>query len=100
VLQHFECEDAGVFGPALVEAGHAVEAVRLYEGATVPRADAFDGWLVMGGPMNVDEVGKYAWLGPERALLAELIAADRPVLGMLVALMPTMAALAPVSEPM
>jgi GMP synthase-like glutamine amidotransferase len=81
VLQHFWCEHSGVFAPTLMEVGHRVTTVPLYDGADVPAAGAFDAWIVMGGPMNVDETGKYAWLAPERALLAELIAADRPVMG-------------------
>lgn len=81
VLQHFESEGAGVFGTVLIEAGHNVKAVRLHGGAAVPRAGESDAWLVMGGPMNVDEVAKYPWLATERQLLAELIAADSPVLG-------------------
>lgn len=81
VLQHFACEHAGVFGEALRTAGHEVVHVRLDEGAAVPSAGAFDGWLVMGGPMNVDETGAYPYLAPERALLAELIRLDRPVIG-------------------
>jgi GMP synthase-like glutamine amidotransferase len=35
----------------------------------------------MGGPMNVDETAKYAWLAPERALLSQLIERDARVLG-------------------
>jgi GMP synthase-like glutamine amidotransferase len=81
VLQHFGCEHSGVFGEALREVGHELQTVALLDGAAVPGAGEFDTWLVMGGPMNVDEVERYAWLRPERALLAELIAADRPVMG-------------------
>jgi GMP synthase-like glutamine amidotransferase len=81
VLQHFWCENSGVFGKALTEAGHEVSTVPLFDGAAVPAPDAFDAWLVMGGPMNVDEVDRYAYLAPERELLTELINASRPIVG-------------------
>lgn len=81
ILQHFWCEPAVEFESALLAAGHQTTTVALYEGEPVPTADGFDGWLVMGGPMNVDETDKYAFLAPERRLLAELIAEDRPLMG-------------------
>ena len=81
VLQHFWCEHSGVFAPTLEAAGHRVTTVPVFDGAAVPASGAFDAWIVMGGPINVDEVEKHAWLEPERALLAELIGADRPVIG-------------------
>ena len=55
--------------------------LNLYEGQPVPAPDAFDAWLIMGGPMNVDETDKHAYLQPERELVAELVRRDRPVLG-------------------
>lgn len=81
VLQHFWCEHAGALGEALVELGHQRTTIPLYEGASVPPPDMFDAWVVMGGPMNVDELDKHAWLAPERELIAQLIEEDRPVLG-------------------
>ncbi|MGQ9651920.1 MAG: type 1 glutamine amidotransferase [Phycisphaerae bacterium] len=81
VLQHFWCENAGVFELALRRLGHTVENIELFNGRRVPGEGDFDAWIVMGGPMNVDETDKYAFLGPERSLLGRLIAQDRPVLG-------------------
>jgi GMP synthase-like glutamine amidotransferase len=80
-LQHFWCEHAGVFDPVLQGLGHQLTQVHLYRGEPVPQPRAFDAWLVMGGPMNVDETHKYAWLQPERELLTQLIAVDAPVMG-------------------
>ena len=81
VLQHFWCENAGVFAETLAAAGHRLTTVALFDGEPVPAREAFDAWLVMGGPMNVDQTQKYPFLEPERELLARLIEADRPVLG-------------------
>ena len=81
VLQHFWCEDSGVLGPALEAAGHQVQTVLLFEDAPVPPSDAFDAWIIMGGPMNVEQMDDYAWLAPERRLIVELVADDRPIMG-------------------
>jgi GMP synthase (glutamine-hydrolysing) len=80
-LQHFWCEHGGIFEPVLQGLGHELTNVHLYRGEPVPQFRAFDAWLVMGGPMNVDETHKYTWLAPERELLTQLIAVDAPVMG-------------------
>jgi len=81
ILQHFWCENAGIFESALVEAGHQIQYIQLFDGKPVPQVDAFDAWLIMGGPMNVDETNKYSFLEAELKLLSKLIAADRPLMG-------------------
>lgn len=81
ILQHFWCEHADVLDAALVDLGHATRLVKLWDGEPVPAAGDFDAWLVMGGPMNVDETDRHAYLLPERELLAHLIRRDRPVIG-------------------
>ncbi len=81
VFQHVWCEDPGVFGEELSRLGHTLSVFRLDEGVAVPSVRDFDAWLVMGGPMNVDEIERYPYLRAERDLLADLIAADQPVLG-------------------
>ncbi len=81
VLQHFWCENAGVFEPVLIRLGHAIENVELFNRRAVPDERDFDAWIVMGGPMNVDQTERYAFIEPERELLGKLIGQDRPVLG-------------------
>lgn len=82
VLEHFWCENSGVFMPVLQAAGHRVTEIPLFSGAPLPRPADYQAWIVMGGPMNVDEVDKYPFLAPERELFATLIDADRPLMGM------------------
>ncbi len=81
ILQHFWCEHADTLEAALEDLGHETTSVRLWEADAVPAAGDFDAWLVMGGPMNVDEDDLHPYLAAERALLRELIVADRPVIG-------------------
>lgn len=81
ILQHFWCEHADNLETALLDLGHKTTLIKLWNGAPVPGPDDYDGLLVMGGPMNVDETDKYTYLAPERELLEHYIAADRPVIG-------------------
>jgi GMP synthase (glutamine-hydrolysing) len=81
ILQHFWCEHADVLESALIELGHQTRLVKLWDKDSVPEPGDFDAWLVMGGPMNVDETDRHGYLKPERELLGRLIQADRPVIG-------------------
>ena len=81
VLKHFWCEGPEAFADTLVNAGHRITTINLYQGDPVPAPDDFDAWLIMGGPMNVDDIASHPYLRPERDLVADLIRRDRPVLG-------------------
>jgi GMP synthase-like glutamine amidotransferase len=73
-LQHFEPEEAGLIGKWAAERGHDMRTVRLYKGDALPDIKPQDGLVIMGGPMNVDEEGKFEWLPAEKAFIANHIA--------------------------
>ncbi len=50
-------------------------------GAPLPSHDEVAGVLVMGGPMNVDEVERYPGLAAEREWLAKAVGRQMPILG-------------------
>jgi len=82
VFQHTGCETPGIFLDLLREQKRPIETVRLYEGDRVPEdLSRFGGFLVMGGPMSVNDEAKYPWLKAEDRLLKEALAADLPTLG-------------------
>jgi GMP synthase-like glutamine amidotransferase len=81
VLQHVPFE-----GPAGVESwararGHELRTVHLYAGEPPPEPDAYDWLVVLGGPMNVDEEDRHAFLAPEKRAIARAIRAEKLVLG-------------------
>lgn len=80
-LQHAEHEGLGCIEPWLHARGHAVTHTRLYAGDLLPRADAFDWLVVMGGPMNVHEHDRHPWLVPEKALIRDACVNNKRVLG-------------------
>jgi GMP synthase (glutamine-hydrolysing) len=59
----------------------AVSVVRPLDGDPLPDRADIAGGLVMGGPMNVDEVERHPGLAAEREWLAEAVRTDLPVLG-------------------
>lgn len=82
-IVHQEDAGAGVFGAAIAaRAGHLDNW--LVSDGKAPPGDpfAYDAVLVLGGSMNVDQEQSHAWLAAEKALLRDLLAAGRPLLGL------------------
>jgi GMP synthase (glutamine-hydrolysing) len=61
--------------------GLDVHTVKPLAGQALPGHDEVAGAVVMGGPMNVDEVDVHPELASEREWLAEAVRRDLPVLG-------------------
>src|SRR4051812_14304186 len=61
--------------------GLDVHTVKPLAGHALPDHDQVSGAVVMGGPMNVDEVDVHPELGIEREWLAEAVRRGLPVLG-------------------
>jgi GMP synthase-like glutamine amidotransferase len=72
----------GVFAQAIGEHGAELHEWRLPERQAPPGDPRdYDAVLTFGGAMHPDQVDSHPWLDEERALLAELIADDVPLLG-------------------
>jgi len=80
-FQHVPYEGLGSIGDWAEVNRHPVTVTRFYEDAVIPADDAFDLLIVMGGPMNVDELSAYPWLASEKAAIDRAIVAGKPVLG-------------------
>jgi GMP synthase-like glutamine amidotransferase len=80
-LQHVPYEPPAAIADWAADRGHDLAGTRLWEGESLPVPDAFDLLVVMGGPMGVDDTEGYPWLADERALIAETLDAETPVLG-------------------
>jgi GMP synthase-like glutamine amidotransferase len=81
VVRHVAHEGPGVIGAVLTEAGFEVDLVRVDLGEALPDRGTFAGLVVLGGPMSVHDAERFAWLAPERRLLADAVADGIPVLG-------------------
>lgn len=81
VFQHIACEHPGIFRDLMRNAGITWDAVELDEGEPIPPFDGYDALLVMGGPMDVWQVGENPWLEPEMAAIRRWVGDKRPYLG-------------------
>ncbi|MGB2692027.1 MAG: type 1 glutamine amidotransferase [Thermodesulfobacteriota bacterium] len=82
VFQHVAYEILGTLDPLLRDAGFRIKYVN-FEGHpdAEPSLEGYDGLIVLGGPMNVDEVDQYPNLVTEVKLIREAVAKELPVLG-------------------
>lgn len=80
-IQHVPFEGPGNIEVWATEHSHAFQIIRLYDGESLPEIDSFDLLVVMGGPMSVHDEAEYAWLRPEKALVARSIEQRKFVLG-------------------
>jgi GMP synthase (glutamine-hydrolysing) len=73
---------AGLFGPAVEEAGHALDEWSFSWGTPPPRPlDLYDAYLVFGGTMHADQEAWHPWLRDELVWLQQLQARGTPLLG-------------------
>lgn len=80
-LQHVPFEELGSIAPWLDQRGYPTTCSRMHAGDVLPPVSAFDWLIVMGGPMNVDDVATYPWLAAEKDLIAQAIKQNKRVLG-------------------
>jgi GMP synthase-like glutamine amidotransferase len=80
-LQHVAFEGPAGIADWATDRGHKIEITPLYQGADPPETGSFDWLVVMGGPMGVSDEGRYPWLGPEKAFIADAIASGKTVVG-------------------
>jgi GMP synthase (glutamine-hydrolysing) len=82
VCQHVAFEILGTLNPLLKDAGFRIRYVNFGRHPHArPRLDGYQGLIVLGGPMNVDEVEAHPHLDTEVELIREAIDAELPVLG-------------------
>jgi GMP synthase (glutamine-hydrolysing) len=81
VLQHADCEPPGAYEDELIERGIRFQRVLLEDVVRLPDWREFAGIVAMGGAMGAYEEQRYPWLGPEKRLIAEAVAAGKPYWG-------------------
>jgi GMP synthase (glutamine-hydrolysing) len=84
ILRHVPHESTGTLADALAQAGLEFRCLDLFE--SIPSDAELDlkaapGLIVMGGPMNVDETGKYPFLAAEADWLRQAVERRLPTLG-------------------
>lgn len=80
-LQHVPFEGLGSMEAWLLEQGYDLFCTRLWAGDQLPPVDSFEGLIVMGGPMGIEDHEAYPWLLHEKKFIGEVIAQGTPLLG-------------------
>ena len=81
-LYHDASEGAGLIGETLKAQGIDFRPVHLYEGEGLPRDTSdLEGLVIMGGPMDVDDIGQFPFLLPEIQLIEKVLSEKKPALG-------------------
>jgi GMP synthase (glutamine-hydrolysing) len=82
VFQHVASEPLGHLDPLLRESGVRIRYVNFgREPHAEPDVRRYDGLVVLGGPMNVDQADLLPHLRTEMAAIREVVAAGKPMLG-------------------
>jgi len=82
VLQHVAHELLGTLNPLLKRAGFRIRYVNFARHPDAePSLDGYDGMVVLGGPMSVNDAHRLAHLTVEMRLIEEAMKRNLPVLG-------------------
>jgi GMP synthase (glutamine-hydrolysing) len=82
VFQHVASEPLGHLDPLLRESGFRIRYVNFgREAHAQPDIRRYDGLVVLGGPMNVDQRDVFPHLQTEIEVIREAVQAQKPVLG-------------------
>ena len=80
-LQHVPFEDLANMESWASSRGHALSRTRLFSGERLPPLSSFDWLIIMGGPMNIYEEERYAWLAEEKEFIKKAVYGGKIVLG-------------------
>lgn len=82
VLQHVAHELLGTLNPLLKRAGFRIRYVNFARHPDAqPTLDGYDGLVILGGPMSVNDAGRLPYLTAEMKLIEAALVRNIPVLG-------------------
>jgi GMP synthase (glutamine-hydrolysing) len=82
VFQHVSFEPLGTLDPILRDSGFRIQYVNFErEPERKPSLDGYDGLIILGGPMNANDVANYPYLANELTLVKEALDRDISILG-------------------
>lgn len=82
VCQHVSHEPLGILNPLLKKSGFRIKYINFGRHPDLrPSLKDYHGLVILGGPMNCDEVEKYPNLTHEVSLIQQALEAKKPILG-------------------
>jgi GMP synthase-like glutamine amidotransferase len=73
VIQHMEHDHLGRFAEYFAEDDILPDAVRIYDGASIPSLDGYDLMVVLGGAQNTWQEDEYPYLRAEKEAIREWV---------------------------
>ena len=80
-FQHVEFEGIGQIHSWADRHSVSITTTRFFANDPLPKMDALDGLLVMGGPMGIYDHDSYPWLSPEKKFIQAAIQSQKTVIG-------------------
>ena len=80
-LCHVAFETPAMIAEWASERGHELKEYHLYRGDALPAGDAFDGLIIMGGPMSVHDSAEHPWLEAEKQCIHHAIKHKKHIVG-------------------
>ena len=80
-FQQAPFEDLGYIKNWIEAKGHTLTYTRFFENHQVPSISEYDGLIILGGPMGVNDEDQYPWLTQEKKAIKEAIQNHKRVLG-------------------
>jgi GMP synthase-like glutamine amidotransferase len=82
VLQHSEGTPPGSILNWATQRGHHIDLYKLHQGDTLPELHSIGLLVILGGPMNVNDVELFPWLAAEKRFLKSAIDSGAACLGL------------------
>ena len=83
VLQHINIEHPGIFLDFMKKDKIHIDTIELDEGEKIPKLDAYDAMIVMGGPMDTWQEEAHPWLKVEKEEIHKFVSVmKKPFLGL------------------
>ncbi len=80
IIQHVDFEGRGTILEWASGQGHTISICKPYLGDELTnRTSDFDGLIIMGGPMGVNDTHSFPWLHDEMALILESIEENKKI---------------------
>src|SRR3990172_9133382 len=80
-FQHVAFEGLGSIEPWLKSRSATITYTKFFESSALPKLDAIDWLIILGGPMSVNDEAQHPWLIAEKEFVRAAIDASKIVLG-------------------
>jgi GMP synthase-like glutamine amidotransferase len=82
ILQHTPEENPGTLTTWLEQVRFPYHVFHFYQDEHNPTAEAYDWLIVLGGPMNLDDLENHPWLAREKEFIRSWLGTGKPYLGL------------------